>query len=200
MRRPLRVLTVRLHFAQSTQLLSPKTSTAAPRATVVCQPLGASVGFCRLRPFLSVRPVPMHTRQTTHLPSAAGSPPPDHQVQPDPLQVEHRSFSAICRSFSPTPTSSLPANSEAHQGCTWVISRASSCFARVLDGVSRSPWFASEDAACSDADQQRPCIAADRPQPQAIEAGGEPSGRLQACVICSSTACDRHRVAQDLPA
>jgi hypothetical protein len=60
---------------------------------------GASAGLTRLRPFWSLRPVPMHSRQTTHLPSWSGAVPADHQVHPDPAQTGHRSFSAICLSL-----------------------------------------------------------------------------------------------------
>jgi hypothetical protein len=42
----------------------------------------------------------MQSRQTTHLPSAEGSPSPDHQIQPAPAQVEQRSFSSICLSWA----------------------------------------------------------------------------------------------------
>lgn len=63
------------------------------------QPGGGSVGFCRLRPFWSVRPVPMHSRHTTHLPSCGGSTTGAHQVHPDPLHIEHRAFSGICLSL-----------------------------------------------------------------------------------------------------
>jgi len=37
----------------------------------------------------------MHARQTIHLPSCGGVTPAVHHVQPDPPQVEQRSFSSI---------------------------------------------------------------------------------------------------------
>jgi hypothetical protein len=46
-----------------------------------------------------MRPVPMQSRQTIHLPSSGGS--ADHQVQPAPEQTGQRSFSAILRSVIP---------------------------------------------------------------------------------------------------
>jgi hypothetical protein len=49
-----------------------------------------------LRPCWSLRPVPMHSRHTTHLPSASAS--ADHHVQPAPWHNWQRSFSTICRS------------------------------------------------------------------------------------------------------
>jgi hypothetical protein len=54
-----------------------------------------SSGLSRLRPLWSVRPVPMHSRHTIHLPSGSAS----NHVQPAPAQVEHRSFSGISRSL-----------------------------------------------------------------------------------------------------
>jgi hypothetical protein len=53
-----------------------------------------SSGFCRLRPFMSVRPVPRHSRQMTHL-GSSGASGADHCVHPDPPQIEQRAFSGI---------------------------------------------------------------------------------------------------------
>src|SRR5205823_2408054 len=57
----------------------------------------SSPGFDRLRPFMSVRPVPLHSRHTTHL-ADGGTSSTGHKVHPDPLQLEQRSFSAMRRS------------------------------------------------------------------------------------------------------
>src|SRR5438309_3148670 len=46
----------------------------------------SSSGLNRLRPFLSVRPVPLHSRHTTHL-ADGGSSSRGHEVHTDPLQV-----------------------------------------------------------------------------------------------------------------
>ena len=80
--------------------MPPKTRSRLPLHAPVRgpQPSEGSSGFWRLRPFLSVRPVPRHSRQMIHL---GGSLPPssvsgaDQEVQPDPAQVEQRAFSGI---------------------------------------------------------------------------------------------------------
>jgi hypothetical protein len=55
-----------------------------------------SSGFWRLRPFWSVRPVPMHSRHTIQRPS--GSSWGDHHFHPAPAHALQRSFSGICLS------------------------------------------------------------------------------------------------------
>jgi hypothetical protein len=55
---------------------------------------GGASGIRRFRPLWSLRPVPMHSRQTTHLASWPGSAAADG-VQPAPAHVGHRSASAM---------------------------------------------------------------------------------------------------------
>jgi hypothetical protein len=56
-------------------------------------------GILRLRPVWSARPVPMHSRQTTHL-APPGAPEVDG-TQPTPSHVVHWSFASILRSLWP---------------------------------------------------------------------------------------------------
>ena len=81
-----------------------------------------------------MRPVPLHSRQTTHL-ADGGNSSAGHKVHPEPLQVEQRSLSGIWRSCWGMPPES---NTRPEREPTLDLSANTSPKTRPRAGISRN--------------------------------------------------------------